>query len=1296
MKCAKKEHLKPWETDRTFSICPYLNGACLAPASEMDLEEEDVDNESESDSERERERMRRKGYTRSADVDIPSFDEDEDLKPEKFFEKIFSRFNFKGSLIQTQRYSMVQASNPCLELEGIGILGLPPSTDVAQDLLSNSAGMNRLEVPAEKFRITNLDWDSWLRKQTNAICTELAGKKAKPIYKLTKLVLEGATEQSRIPDETTSNGAIASMTVLLPSLFQGGDLTFTHGIQSKTVSFASQSHLFTSIAAAYSVTRSAFSPPTSGYRLSLHYEIHNPENAALSIPPFPDLNQSAQSLRRAMINWKERQDKTSEPLAFFLQRKYLWDGLDFQALAGQDALLMTYLLPLARELNFQLCLVHVELTRILIGRYYPPENLKKVVPSLIDDEEVVDDSDETRAVAVDMDSIPVDLTGFNFRKSGWGGWEYLNGDLDDVEPEKEYEVMEYNIRTDETYHRGVVLLWPMPPDGSEHPVKLSYDPKDACAALFSASSLSEPLSFREKRLLKSLKARYTSKESQRYATRGLYRVAELSKDVQLLKTVLKQNHVAANVHLLGVDLCVSAYQTFGWDALKDFYHDAVRNDTSNPRRQALVDQLGEAAKQRSDLEVVAWCEQQREPILDSLCRSKISEVDWLLDLAASRGMDFMRTKLYPQLIAHRLPPTFWIHFVHRMKDPKIATHVDPTFVHDCTLQASNNLFVVPEKKPKHEGDPWTYDTVKPTKAGLIMEVIRLCIEADTAMACTGIFERMKHAATSGTLSKLCAPWECYAELIRSVDAYLTPAHPAADTFVPFFREAAAYMLAASEKTRTENKLHAECAFVAENLVTLEIAIRRAGVTLLRDCDMPSRNTEEHKLLIQRVHAARDATEAKEATVQILVRRAIDGFDTKTFDGLDASGKTMRTVKDIVDMFQFCAEVGARSEWPHLLARLEVPPRGAPEGEYVSRVLSPFLPLLRDYLESQRLDLETAPFTAFARNVARAFGASVMSQEPKNLLVNVQVGCKSTSRRCNECSELVKFFRGGEQSITFKSPPFWMREHLVEQMEHLKGLGVTYKESKRKTQRIFEIIKPHSMLPAGLVKENERRGKELLAVLGDQAAQRRILGSDYETILAQISRESSGGEINNTADTVGEDEDGDGDEDELEMVDDEEENGEDEDRNPPVKRGRGRPQGSKNKKRALPAADDVEEDEPIAKRKRARPRKSMASEASNSSMILQRREPSSQDDSDVEIIGGIRRAPSMIPQKRDHSSQDDSDVEVIGGIEPAPKRKRGRPPKPKVSIDPNAPARKRGRPRKKAADLLAPYTGILRF
>lgn len=64
--------------------------------------------------------------------------------------------DFKGSFLQTERYPVAQAANPCLEIDGIGLVGLPLSPRDAQALLSESGaagsaeGLNRLEIPAEK------------------------------------------------------------------------------------------------------------------------------------------------------------------------------------------------------------------------------------------------------------------------------------------------------------------------------------------------------------------------------------------------------------------------------------------------------------------------------------------------------------------------------------------------------------------------------------------------------------------------------------------------------------------------------------------------------------------------------------------------------------------------------------------------------------------------------------------------------------------------------------------------------------------------------------------------------------------------------------------------------------------------------------------------------------------------------------------------------------------------------------------------------------------------------------------
>jgi hypothetical protein len=48
-----------------------------------------------------------------------------------------------------------------------------------------------------------------------------------------------------------------------------------------------------------------------------------------------------------------------------------------------------------------------------------------------------------------------------------------------------------------------------------------------------------------------------------------------------------------------------------------------------------------------------------------------------------------------------------------------------------------------------------------------------------------------------------------------------------------------------------------------------------------------------------------------------------------------------------------------------------------------------------------------------------------------------------------------------------------------------------------------------MTIAGLWEENSQRGKALLALLGDEATRRRILGPDYDEVVAQIRGRRTG-------------------------------------------------------------------------------------------------------------------------------------------------------------------------------------------
>ncbi|KAJ7506997.1 hypothetical protein B0H11DRAFT_1969761 [Mycena galericulata] len=1112
--------MKPWETDHTIHVSIPLDENC-EPSPDMEDEVEMILDGGELDFD-------------SVMNQQKVFQIEDDSKfhgSSKLanFDETLKEFSFEGSFLQSERYSMAQALNPCLDIDGTGLIGLPLSTHDAQALLSDSrppeSGVNRLEIPGNKVCFTSPEWDAWLQKKAELVCTALSGKRVKPLYKLTKLVIEGPDSQL---EETPSHEAIATLIVVLPSLFEGGDMLFDHGVQSKTIRLAPESHIFTSLVVAYSVVKRRLCPITSGYRLALHYEVNQPESSDTAIPPFPNLDGAALALRQAMVEWND--GNTAEFQACYLKGKYPWDGFNLQLLTGQDALLMAHLVHYAAELDFQLYIVQAREFCVGIGEYDGP--FDKINGKEIDFFEKASGWDARDEQAFDMNSIPISIGGFSA-----GSNSRLKEGLENVEPDEIYEDLEYGkVRIDQTFQRTLFLIC-RPSNTSDNPLSVAYSQKYAFHALSKSISISHPpSSAREKILVESLLANCTTEDKKKDATRGLARVAEAQNDVQLLLRTLEKHRVASNLDLIGVDACVSAYQMFGWKPLKSFFEDAIIKDVSNPRRQMLLTRLSEAAREKLDPEVEVWCEERQKLVLKSLSRASIAEVDWLLELATIHGANFMRTIVYPQLKSQQLESEFWVHFVRQLEKHAAAEDLGQSFVRECIEQAANNLLVFPPNE--RAGDSWSYDSSEPkTKAGLIIEVFRRCIEAGATASCAGIFERIKRADRERTLSSAFPAWECYAELSRWLHQHLAALpdpEPTAVVFQPFFGDAVACMLSASAETISGGKTFRACAFEEENLSIIVIAIQCAGgLSFLEKCDkkvvMAGRDSESLKILIRylipELQPTVDdipATANYTAAINSVVRHTIDVFDTKAVQGPEGPmGRSSRSTNEIVDMFKFCSEVGARSEWQHLLAHLESPPLGVKLGVHVSRVLAPFMPALRDYLASQNLDLETEPFKMFASTVLKEFGSSVMNLKPRDLLADAQIACTrgiagNRGYVCQECDSLKTFFTSDNQFVSLKGLRVPAREHLLERLATPKSWGVVAKVRGKNT---LDITKPDSMTAAGLKAENQERGRALLAVLGDQAAQRRILGSEYKGVLAQISGKEDTGTKRKAGDDV---------------------------------------------------------------------------------------------------------------------------------------------------------------------------------
>jgi hypothetical protein len=249
--------------------------------------------------------------------------------------------------------------------------------------------------------------------------------------------------------EDDADTKIGDLIALLPSLFQGGQLQLHHAGESKSLNLAHQSGLSTSIVAAYSGVEHTLSGVTSGYRLSLEYDIVQSMAHAEQRPMLPEMQGATQKMHHVLLSWKQADESGEAPefLACLLQHKYAaMQGFRARSLVGADALLVSHLYPLARALGFRIYLAHVSLsvsTRAHAADYgYGRRGYRSGwgYDDSDDDEEIdegefEDDDDREEFLritrVVDLRGMPVDV-GIDLEVE-----DLFNGSLTDENPDDE-------------------------------------------------------------------------------------------------------------------------------------------------------------------------------------------------------------------------------------------------------------------------------------------------------------------------------------------------------------------------------------------------------------------------------------------------------------------------------------------------------------------------------------------------------------------------------------------------------------------------------------------------------------------------------------------------------------------------------------------------------------------------------------------------------------------------------------------------------------------------------------------
>ncbi|KAJ6258577.1 hypothetical protein Dda_6623 [Drechslerella dactyloides] len=239
--------------------------------------------------------------------------------------------HYEGTFAFSSQYSA--APNPGLKVAGLGgsALSLPitPETASALSKLGDVSPFGKGEktlIDPEVRRSRQLDpssvelenpaFSEWLNDQVLPEMTKALGISSdmEPKLNLYKLLIyERGDHFKAHRDSPKEDGMIGTVVVVLPSVFEGGVITLTHGDEVKTFDFAPTGKYNTTVAAWYSDVKHAVEEIKSGYRIALVYNLI--------------VGQGSISVKDTAVNSDflevlQRFKETTEPVAFILNNKY--------------------------------------------------------------------------------------------------------------------------------------------------------------------------------------------------------------------------------------------------------------------------------------------------------------------------------------------------------------------------------------------------------------------------------------------------------------------------------------------------------------------------------------------------------------------------------------------------------------------------------------------------------------------------------------------------------------------------------------------------------------------------------------------------------------------------------------------------------------------------------------------------------------------------------------------------------------------------------------------------------------
>jgi hypothetical protein len=288
--------------------------------------------------------------------------------PPAIFEKLrqaLSQIDRPGSFCVS---GSVPAVLPGLEVADLGPIGMPLTSPQAQELkkLCEQAPYGKGEetlvdtsvrrvwrMEPDRFALTNPDWQPFLKRIVRTVQQELGLEKQKLDCHLYDLLLyEPGSFFLPHRDGEKLKRMVATLVVVLPSSFEGGELVVRHDGQEQTIDFSSapNSPFQIHYAAFYADCEHEIRPLRQGYRLCLVYNLTLAKAKKKTISA-PRASEHIQTINHLLREWST--DDAARKLAITLDHQYTQDGLAWDALKGVDRARANVLREAARQAGCQ-------------------------------------------------------------------------------------------------------------------------------------------------------------------------------------------------------------------------------------------------------------------------------------------------------------------------------------------------------------------------------------------------------------------------------------------------------------------------------------------------------------------------------------------------------------------------------------------------------------------------------------------------------------------------------------------------------------------------------------------------------------------------------------------------------------------------------------------------------------------------------------------------------------------------------------------------------------------------------